>query len=107
MNNFLPIKVKVTKDDIKYGTRNCPENCAIAIALENALGNKGYFDANVDSSENITISWGNDNRPYDISDYLIHTNDEDQRNISLFMDQFDKGNNVEPFTFTIQMLEEC
>ena len=34
MNNFLPIKVKVTKDDIKNGTRNCPENCAIAIALE-------------------------------------------------------------------------
>ena len=108
MNNFSPIKVKVTKDDIKLGTRNCPENCAIAMALESALEDKGFFDANVESSESITISkanWYEDDRSDDVSDYLIYTNDEDERNIMLFMEQFDKGNNVEPFTFTIQMLE--
>lgn len=82
------IRVNVTKTDIKMGTPNKMDSCPVALACKRA-GMRG-----VSIYDSIVFCRGN--RAYVAENYAVES----------FVVAFDKGNNVKPFSFTID-LDKC
>ena len=99
----MSIVVEVTKDDIRKGVRKSACSCPIALALRRAVV------ADLEDSTDIDIDdidveidydeirlWAN--RDYQDDEYnLFPVDEEDWYGIKNFIENFDLGNDVEPF----------
>jgi len=89
--------VKVTKEDIKNGTTECAESCAVALAVERTFSKHYNNLVQVEVGDNGDIEF------FDKADndygYLLEISDIDATKIADFVNQFDGGYNVEPFEF--------
>tara|TARA_Y100000401_G_scaffold115962_1_gene120672 strand:+ start:8 stop:328 length:321 start_codon:yes stop_codon:yes gene_type:complete len=104
----MSIVVEVTKDDIRKGVRKDACQCPIAIALRRAIvadleDSTGIdtddIDVEVDYDE-IRL-WANE----DYQDYeynLFPVDEEDWYGIKNFIENFDLGNDVEPFNVELE-----
>jgi hypothetical protein len=85
--------IQVTQEDIDRGwARDCGK-CPIALAAKRAFPDARYVSVTGD----IEMSFGPGRRvqAWSMPDLAI-----------FFMDDFDKGNKVTPFTFTAQLMED-
>ena len=103
----MSIVVEVTKDDIRQGVRKDPCNCPIAIALRRAIKSEiedmtsiepDDIDVEVDYDE--IRYWNHDKSDDEYS--LFPVDDEDWYGIKNFIENFDLGNNVEPFNVELK-----
>ena len=99
----MSIVVEVTKDDIRKGVRKSSCSCPIALALTRAiiadLEDSGRDD--VEDSVAVEVDYG-DIRFWDIYEGedefgLFPVDEEDWYEIKNFIENFDLGNDVEPF----------
>lgn len=88
MNFPDTITVSVTQEDIDKGIREDCNRCAIALAVARL-----YPNSEVLVSSGISIS-----TPEAFQTYVI------PKEAGFFMDKFDDGEKVEPFTFTTEKL---
>lgn len=84
----MKLRVEVTAEDIANGKREDSESCPIALAL---LRCDGVFGAEV--NEDITTVTPDDDR----------LSGSPPKEASDFIDNFDAGNDVEPFAFEIEV----
>ena len=104
----MSIIVEVTKDDIRQGVRKDPCQCPIALALRRAVVadledaievDIDDIDVEVDYDE-IRL-WAN--RDYQDDEYnLFPVDEEDWYGIKNFIENFDLGNDVEPFNVELK-----
>ena len=80
------IKVKVTKKDIANGKRSKCTKCPIALAIRRVQGCSTYM----------VSSYSIYNRSYE---YLCNL----PKKAANFVSQFDDGNKVKPFSFTVEL----
>jgi hypothetical protein len=81
-------KIRVTQDDIDAGVRYNCTFCPVAIALMRA----GYDDPEVHSTGHFTFLDGSTSKLYLMADEVIQP----------FIEAFDDGDFVAPFSFTIE-----
>ena len=103
----MSIVVEVTKDDIRQGTRKDPCNCPIAIALRRAIKSEiedstgiEPDDMDVEVDFNYIRYWNHDISEYEFN--LFPADEEDWYEIKNFMENFDSGNDVEPFNVELK-----
>lgn len=80
------MKITVTEDDIKHGIRGYPDRCPVALAVSRETG---HFDVFVDG---------------DIHFYMFDMTFS-RRCVSKFVERFDHGKPVKPFSFNIPMFK--
>ncbi len=80
------MKVIVTKKDIKLGQPELTDSCPIALALKRKHLGKPSVE-----SDYFTVTVRGEERRFDLPD-----------NAKLFVENFDEGYDVEPFTFTAE-----
>ncbi len=103
----MSIVVEVTKDDIRQGTRKDPCNCPIAIALRRAIKSE-IEDSTGIEPDDMAVEVDFDDIRYwnhDISGdefNLFPVDEEDWYEIKNFMENFDLGNDVEPFNVELE-----
>ena len=104
----MSIVVEVTEDDIRKGVRKSACSCPIALALRRAIvadleDSTGIdiddIDVEIDYDE-IRL-WAN--RDYQDDEYnLFPVDEEDWYEIKNFMENFDLGDDVEPFVVELK-----
>jgi len=103
----MSIVVEVTKDDIRQGVRKDPCQCPIAIALRRAIKSE-IEDSTGIEPEDMSVEVDFDDIRYwnhDISGdefNLFPVDEEDWYEIKNFMENFDLGNDVEPFNVELK-----
>ena len=94
------MKINVTEEDIKNGLPENIQCCAIALALAHEY--KDQIDyVEVEDYDHIKMS----NDTEDLW-YRIHICPDDDVKVKKFIEDFDCGNKVKPFSFNINEIEE-
>tara|TARA_Y100000361_G_scaffold54085_1_gene47237 strand:- start:1337 stop:1657 length:321 start_codon:yes stop_codon:yes gene_type:complete len=104
----MSIVVEVTKDDIRKGVRKSGCSCPIALALTRAILADLEKDGREVDEENVLVEVDYD----DIRFWLVYESDdeinlfpedeEDWYGIKNFIENFDLGNDVEPFNVELK-----
>ena len=103
----MSIVVEVTKDDIRQGVRKDACQCPIAIALTRAIKSQ-IEDSTGIEPEDMSVEVDFDDIRYwnhDISGdefNLFPVDEEDWYEIKNFIENFDLGNDVEPFVVELK-----
>lgn len=87
------LTIDVTQEDIDNGVQTDIQNCAIALGCKKVFGDKFWYYYN-DSIELVDDSLGS------------HTFKIKDKAVPIFMQDFDKGNKVEPFSFVVEVPDD-
>lgn len=106
------MRIEVTADDIRHGERRECERCPIARAVQRATNDGAWsvcetstsrlpgFSGDPDDVHNVYVVGKQERGGYDVDpDSAIRL----PREVSRFIDAFDSGHDVEPFSFEIEM----
>ena len=103
----MSIVVEVTKDDIRQGVRKDACQCPIAIAITRAIKTQIEYSTGIEP-EDMSVEVDFDDIRYwnhDISGdefNLFPVDEEDWYEIKNFIENFDLGNDVEPFVVELK-----
>ena len=103
----MSIVVEVTKDDIRQGVRKDPCQCPIALALRRAIKSEIEDSTGIEPDDMaVEVDFGDIRYwNHDISGdefNLFPVDEEDWYGIKNFMENFDLGNDVEPFNVELK-----
>lgn len=87
------VRINVTKQDIKRGVPHEPDSCPIARAAKRSFGRKAYVE--VMSSVAVLKRGGEEEVNYRYTEKA-----------GQFIENFDNGNHVEPFSFTAERVPQ-
>ena len=104
----MSIVVEVTKDDIRKGVRKSNCSCPIALALTRAIVADIEKDGREDVEDSLAVEvdcdelrfWDANESEDDFS--LFPVDEEDWYKIKNFIENFDLGNDVEPFNVELK-----
>lgn len=88
----MEIEVEVTDDDIRDGVKDMCRYCPIALAIR-----RKHFDARVEVYPSTARFWPSGNRS---GDSMFGDLPDEAMS---FIEQFDKGKSVSPFTFKLNL----
>jgi hypothetical protein len=86
------VRVRITATDIAQGERESCDSCPIAFAIARRFGVRRAFADYTDSG----LVWSTDKR------YLRR---QEHRACRVFMERFDRGKRVKPFSFFLHLNE--
>ena len=96
---LTPKTIHVTQEDIHQGVCKDAEQCAIALALAHEYEEISWVE--VDNHESIKMVNEKDDEWY-----RVHISADDDMRVCKFLEDFDDGKKVNPFSFNIKEIEE-